>query len=121
MTSLKGPGWRPGVIDVIPVYGVRRSVAECAECGEPRWLKGRGLCSRCYDPHYRDGTLEEFGCVPAGRRADFAELRRSGLSISAAGRKLGISAVTAFRYERRARDDGTADWRQQLACPITQE
>lgn len=37
----------------------------CVKCGaEDRYLPGRSLCAKCYDHHWRRGTLDEFPCRP---------------------------------------------------------
>lgn len=84
----------------------------CLRCGRDRRHEARGLCVTCYHakPYEPTGTGRGGVGVPrdratlAGRMDDFAELRRWGLSVHAAARRLGIALRTAWRYEARLKN-----------------
>lgn len=40
------------------------STRPCVECGRSMARRRRGLCTHCYMPHWRDGTLANFPRVP---------------------------------------------------------
>lgn len=101
MTPLEG---RPGVLAVLAwPCGDRRPVAECASCGRPKRIGGRGLCGGCKKRHRLDGTLSQYGYVKADRLADYAGLREE-LGMRGAAARVGVCVRTAHRYEATLRE-----------------
>lgn len=107
---------RAGIVAVVDLYGRRRPVGACASCERVRPLPCRGLCESCRDRFSDDGTLEDWGYTKADRVEEFARLRRSGLNITEAGRRVCASRRTAGRYEAALIADGRAPWREWEMC-----
>lgn len=99
----------PGVLAVhVQPCGDRRAVAECASCGQPRVIRGRGLCDGCRKRHRRAGTISEYGWLKADRIALYREARGKGLSVEAAAVKAGVAERTGWRYEAALREAGAS-------------
>ena len=94
----------PGVLAVhVQPCGDRRPVAECALCGYPRVIRGRGLCEPCRKHCRNDGTIAEYGYVRADRLADYTALREA-LGMRGAAARVGVTVRTAHRYEAALRE-----------------
>jgi hypothetical protein len=70
-------------------------------------VRGRGLCSTCWERAKRDGTLYDY---PASRRklaetmTEYELLRLTGETTESAARRLGYSTRTMKRYVLRWRE-----------------
>ena len=105
MTPLE---YRPGVLAVhVQPCGDRRPVAECASCGYPRIIRGRGLCEGCRKRCRLDGTLGQYGYLRGDRIADYAALREA-LGMREAAARVGVTVRTAHRYEAALRGEAAS-------------
>jgi hypothetical protein len=85
---------------------------ECCLCGRTKRIKGRELCSACFNRSTLDGTLGNYGWVRVNRLAEFSELRDRHYPVEMAGARVGVCARTAWRYEA-ARRAGVEDATKQ--------
>ena len=118
-------GWdaplrRAGVLALVYRGGCRRSVAECASCGNVRVLRQRGLCQPCVRSATLDGTIEDYGWTRADRLAEYAALRNAGLTIRQAAERTGVSRRGGDRYEADLAAAGRAPWRSAGAVARTE-
>lgn len=102
---------RPASLPTLVVYGIRRTVSECARCERVRPLFERGLCNSCRAVCRRKGTSAEFGYLKPDRMTDYAYRRRNGDCIALAAERIGVSKRTAERYEAQLVASGQAPWR----------
>jgi len=57
------------------------------------------------DPRPKSAAGKPFRNAAAERLAMFGQLRHAGLTVEEAGRIVGVSDVTAWRYEHQRKDD----------------
>ncbi|MEV4158994.1 winged helix-turn-helix transcriptional regulator [Nonomuraea dietziae] len=87
---------------------------ECARCEQTGLIEARGLCRSCYQPLYREGTLEdwlrEHEARRIGRLDDVAELLERGLNQLEIAKRLEVTPRTINRAVRTLREEGRIPW-----------
>lgn len=81
--------------------------ARPARCHPERPVNARGLCARCYEQHWKAGTLEQFPTMRSQRKrahfvADYVLLRSEGYTRRQIAERLGMRYDTLHRAYCRA-------------------
>lgn len=86
-------------------------IIQCADCGQRRLHRSRGLCVPCHARHVYHGTLDQFERLTYTNDelvAEWEHLRADGHTRAQAAERLGITKARLEKAIQRATRKGVA-------------